>query len=93
MPELGPLVVIVTWRDAYFDFDRSGEIEIREDYLVRTVGYVISEGPRFISLAQELLPDGDCRAVTNIPVESVVSREVIKPAPTMSLMTSVGGTQ
>jgi hypothetical protein len=69
-------LVLVTWRDAWFDFDGEDAGESRPDYLVTTVGFVLRDGPRFLSLAQEVLPDGDgFRAVTHIPrsvVESIV---------------------
>jgi hypothetical protein len=69
-------LVLVTWRDAYFDFDQSSIDDIRPDYLVHTAGFLLAEGPVFVSLAQEILPDGDgYRAVTHIPlaiVEQVV---------------------
>jgi hypothetical protein len=42
--------------------------DCRPDYLVRTVGFLVNSGPRFLSIAQEVLPDGDgFRAVTHIP--------------------------
>jgi len=66
--------VLVIWRDAFFDFDQSDAEDIRPDYLVHTVGFLVAEGPRFVSLAQEILPDGDgFRAVTHIPT-SIVER-------------------
>jgi hypothetical protein len=66
-------LLAVTWRDAWFDFDGNSE---RDDYLVRTVGFLVKDGPRFLSLAQEMLPDGDgFRAVTHIPVAVVEKRE------------------
>jgi len=66
--------VLVVWRDAFFDFDQSDAEDIRPDYLVHTVGFLVAEGPRFVSLAQEILPDGDgFRAVTHIPM-SIVER-------------------
>jgi hypothetical protein len=75
LDDLQPLVM-VTWRDAYFDFDQQGAEEPRADYLVHTVGFLLNEGAKFISLAQEVLPDGDgYRAVTHIPrsiVETIV---------------------
>ena len=54
----------------------------RADYLVRTVGFLIDEGPGVVSVAQELLPDGEgFRAVTHIPA-AVVERIVrIGPRP------------
>jgi hypothetical protein len=70
-----PLVVVI-WRDAFFDFDQSTADEIRPDYLVHTVGFMLADGPTFVSLAQEVLPDGDgFRAVTHIP-RSIVERVV-----------------
>jgi hypothetical protein len=68
-----PLVLVI-WRDAYFDFDQHDPDDVRSDYLVHTVGFLLAEGPRFVTLAQEVLPDGDgYRAVTHIPV-SIVER-------------------
>lgn len=65
-------LVVVEWQDAWFDFDLAGPEETRPDYLVRTVGFLVSDGPRFISLAQEVLPDGEgFRAVTHIPLPIV----------------------
>ena len=66
--------VLIVWRDALFDFDQSDAEDVRPDYLVHTVGFLVAEGPRFVSLAQEILPDGDgFRAVTHIPM-SIVER-------------------
>jgi len=65
-------LVLVTWRDAWFDFDEPDPEDARADYLVSTVGFLVRRGPRFVSVAQEVLPDGDgFRAVTHIPVAVV----------------------
>jgi len=70
-----PLVLVV-WRDAFFDFDRKPDEEPRSDYLVHTVGFMLADGPTFVSLAQEVLPDDDgFRAVTHIPL-AIVERLV-----------------
>lgn len=70
-PAESPLV-LVTWRDAWFDFDEPDPEDARADYLVNTVGFLVRRGPRFVSVAQEVLPDGDgFRAVTHIPVAVV----------------------
>jgi hypothetical protein len=89
-PTLGPLpllqpesphypLAMVEWHDAWFDLDLESPDGCRQDYLVRTVGFLVSEGPRFVSLAQEILPDGEgLRAVTHIPlpiVERVIRLE------------------
>jgi hypothetical protein len=71
-----PPLVMVTWRDAFFDFDKVTADEFRTDYLVNTVGFLVSDGPTFVSLAQEVLPDDEgYRAVTHIPravIETIV---------------------
>jgi hypothetical protein len=65
-------LVLVTWRDAWFDFDEPDPEDARADYLVSTAGFLVRQGPRFVSVAQEILPDGDgFRAVTHIPVAVV----------------------
>jgi hypothetical protein len=78
-----PPLVVITWRDAWFDFDQDGDEEARADYLVTTVGFVVGDGPRFLSVAQEVLPDGDgYRAITHIPravVESIERVEAVAP--------------
>ena len=86
-PTVGPLplpepelphypLAMVEWHDAWFDLDLESPDCCRQDYLVHTVGFLVSEGPRFVSLAQEVLPDGDgYRAVTHIP-RSIVERIV-----------------
>jgi hypothetical protein len=82
-PTIGPLPVLepelpqyplamVEWHDAWFDLDLESPDGCRQDYLVHTVGFLVSEGPRFVSLAQEVLPDGEgLRAVTHIPLPIV----------------------
>jgi hypothetical protein len=65
-------LVLVTWRDAWFDFDEPNPEDARADYLVTTVGFLVRQGSRFVSVAQEVLPDGDgFRAVTHIPTAVV----------------------
>jgi hypothetical protein len=65
-------LALVEWHDAWFDLDQEGPEDCRADYLVRTVGFLVREGPRFLSLAQEILPDGEgLRAVTHIPLAIV----------------------
>ena len=65
-------LAMVEWHDAWFDLDQGGPDDCRHDYLVRTVGFLVGEGPRYVSLAQELLPDGEgLRAVTHIPLPIV----------------------
>ena len=69
-------LAMVEWHDAWFDHDQLTSEDRRADYLVRTVGFLIDQGPRVVSVAQELLPDGEgFRAVTHIPV-AVVDRIV-----------------
>ena len=78
-PMLPPLV-LVEWHDAWFDFDLPAVNERRPDYLVRTVGFLVAEDPRFLSLAQEVLPEGEgFRAVTHIPVAIVERVQRLSP--------------
>ncbi len=66
-------VVQVEWHDAWFDLDEPGPADRRVAYPVRTVGYLVGEGPSVLSVAQEVLPDGEgFRAVTHIPLPIVV---------------------
>lgn len=65
-------LVLVSWHDAWFDFEEADPQACRADYLVRTIGFLVLRGPRFLSIAQEVLPDGDgFRAVTHIPISIV----------------------
>jgi hypothetical protein len=65
-------LVLVTWRDAWFDFDEPDPEDARADYLVTTVGFLVRQGPHFVSIAQEVLPEDDgFRAVTHIPTAVV----------------------
>lgn len=85
MPEPIPAVVEIIWRDAYSVRDEEDQYE---DYVVTTVGFLIGEDETWTRVAPELLPHGDgYRDVTCIPTAQVLERHVIKPVPTMSLMT------
>lgn len=73
-----PPLVLVTWRDAHFDLEQGGPGPARSDYLVRTAGFLLSEGPRFLSVAAEILPHDDgYRAVTHVPLSVVERVEVL----------------
>ena len=69
-------LALVEWHDAWFEHDQLTIEDRRSDYLVRTVGFLIDEGPSVVSVAQELLPDGEgFRAITHVPV-AVIQRIV-----------------
>ena len=73
-PEPDYPLVLCLWHDAFFDFQATDLDDCRDDYIVRTVGYLVKEGPRFVSIAQELLPDQEgFRALTHIPLSIVES--------------------
>lgn len=64
-------LVIVEWHDAWFDVDLESVDVRRPNYLVRTIGFLLSDGP-VISVAQEVLPEGEgFRAVTHVPAALV----------------------
>ena len=70
------MILHVTWRDAYFDFDSDGKH--RSDYLVSTVGHLVSATGPFLTIASERLPDDDgWRAVTHIPRECIADVGVL----------------
>lgn len=60
-------IVAITWTDAVFSLE---EPDTREEYLVTTVGYLLSGGARFVRVAGESTPDG-YRAITDIPNEVI----------------------
>lgn len=62
-----PPLVLVRWRDAYFDFDREGRSEPRSDYVVETVGWLTRQDDTWIEITSERLPDEGGRAVSTIP--------------------------
>jgi hypothetical protein len=73
-------LVLVEWHDAWFDADQSGPEDGRTDYVVRTVGFLVAEGPRYLSIAHEILPDDDgFRAVTHIPLAIVEAVTYLSP--------------
>jgi hypothetical protein len=73
-------LVLVEWHDAWFDTDQAGPEDCRPDYLVRTIGFLVGEGPKFLSIAHEVLPDDDgFRAVTHIPVAIVERVQRLSP--------------
>ena len=79
-PASGYPLVLVEWRDAWFDLDQSSPEDCRADYPVRTVGFLLRNGPEFLSLAQEVLPEGEgFRAVTHIPVAIVERVQPLSP--------------
>lgn len=65
---------MVRWRDAWFDHEGPWS---RESYPVETVGFLVRDEPEVVSIAQELLPDGEgYRAITHVPralVDEVVT--------------------
>ena len=67
-------LVLVRWHDAWFDPEQLSPEDWRGDYLVHTVGFLVRQDAHLVSVAQELLPDGDgFRAVTHIPVSTIES--------------------
>jgi hypothetical protein len=66
------MIEVITLTDAYFELD---EEEPKDEFLVQTVGWVIRETPKWVSVASELLPnDEGHRAVTHIPAVLVEKR-------------------
>lgn len=60
-------LALVEWRDAFFDFQSQDEA-MRSEYIVITIGMVVSCGDTFLDIASERLPNDDGhRAITHIP--------------------------
>jgi hypothetical protein len=60
-------LVQVSWTDAHFDFENP---TYRKEYIIQTAGWVTRSDKFFVSVAQEITPDGH-RGVTHIPVENI----------------------
>jgi hypothetical protein len=75
-----PLVVI-EWTDAWYDPDEQEPGDWKDEYPVRTVGYLVREVPVY-SVAQEVLADPDTfRAVTHIPRAMVTRMTLLQAVP------------
>lgn len=69
-----PPVVQVIWRDAFHEFDVNALEDMRDEYLVYTTGFLVDDGQTWVTLAQEILPNGDgYRGVSRIP-KAIVHR-------------------
>lgn len=67
--------VLIRWTDAWFDAEQSDPDAWRHIYVVETVGFVAREADGVVSVASEVLPDGDgFRAVTHIPAKIILER-------------------
>jgi hypothetical protein len=76
-----PPLVLIRWRDAWFDPEQLGADDWRPDYPVQTVGFLVRNDGVVVSVAQEILPDGDgYRAVTHIPAPIITSITVLTEA-------------
>jgi len=81
LPEPFPLVV-VHWLDAWYDPGEQTSEDWRDEYEIRTVGYLVREEAGVISIAQEVLPDGEgFRSVTHVPRPMVLRIERLLPEP------------
>ena len=73
-------LVLVRWRDAWFDLEGKPE-EWRQSFLVETVGWVVRQVADVVSVAQELLPDDEgFRAITHIPTAVIVEIVPLRPS-------------
>jgi hypothetical protein len=71
---------LIRWRDAYFDFDRGGDIPDRDDYIVETVGWT-EDREKFLTINSERLPEEDgYRAASHIPWGVIIERISLEPA-------------
>ena len=66
------------WRDAWFDRDESNPLDWTDQYFVHTVGFLVRDEDTVLSLAGEILPDGQFRSVTHIPRALVVTLKEVR---------------
>lgn len=79
------VVVLVTYTDPFMEWSE-GDVDTPEPNVV--AGWALPERwPGWVSVASEMTTSGP-RCVTHIPATAVISREVLKPRPTMDVMTS-----
>ena len=76
-----PTLVLVRWHDAWFDHDLEDLARRRDDYIVSTVGFLLSRGD-VVSVSSEVLPDDEgFRAVTHIPSQLIESITELQEMP------------
>lgn len=78
LPEIaedGPYEMVeIEWRDAWQEFDMEDNQPEHDDYILRTMGYLIGKGEHFISIAQEILPyNNGFRGVSHMPIDGILS--------------------
>lgn len=74
-----PEVVECVWTDAWGDTDQHSPEIWRENFPVHSVGFLVRDEEAVVSLAAEILPDGDYRGVLHIPRQLMVScRRLVK---------------
>lgn len=77
--QVEPPVVRVSWLDAWFDSEQPIFDEWRAVYPVVTVGFLVRDTTDVVSVAAEILPEGDgYRAVTHIPRVLVTSVDELR---------------
>ena len=73
-------VEVVVWLDAWFSSEPSEPDDWEEEWRMTTTGFVVRETKTLLSLAHELLPEGDYKGVSHIPKSLVVSRTRLVPS-------------
>lgn len=75
--EVVPIFEVV-WSDAWFDRDESEPSQWLDKYLVHSIGFLVRDDELVLSLAGEILPDGQYRSVTHVPRNMVVSAKEVR---------------
>lgn len=75
-------LAVIHWRDAHFAFD---DPTVPDEFLVRTVGWILGESEHFLTVASEEVPDGGHRAISHIPLESILDVVSLELAPSVAL--------
>lgn len=72
---------LITWHDAGSDEDDlttwSDDPGDGEDIVIQTVGWVVKETAKYVTVAMDLADDGQTHTRSRIPVGMIVSRKVL----------------
>lgn len=75
----GPVMVI--WRDAHSGLSVD---DLHDEYLVRTLGWIIEETHPWLTMVSEKTPDSE-RGATRIPLGDIIEVIELSPNPTFQV--------
>jgi len=75
-------IELVTWNDAGsneadLSWAATGEEGEDEDIVIRSVGWIVKETAKYLTLAMDLSDDGQTHSRSRIPIGMIVGREIL----------------